>query len=192
MGVPLPTGHPVTIVPNLPENLDLAILRSIQTDNFKFIRHMIMAGWKPTNPTACGFSITINKYGVQEQWQVTQATPLHYAVCCASLQAATAILIAFPALASLSCKVTSSASDFPQSSRWTTLDLTSFFGNLYKSVDQPRHKAYEQASLVLLQMALDPPCLSFMQQLTPRERLSHAGGDWDELAAGLLSPVPRS
>eukprot|EP00961_Rhodomonas_salina_P235934 3188865-Rhodomonas_salina.2 len=53
MGIPLPKGTGVTRVPHMPITIDLAIMRSIQADNYKFIRHMIMTGWTPTNPSAC-------------------------------------------------------------------------------------------------------------------------------------------
>lgn len=187
MGVPIAMGRPVSRVPELPVTLDLAIMRSIQADNYKFIRHMIMAGWSPVNPTACGFSITINRQGEREVWQVKRATPLHYAVCCGSLQAAAAILIAFPETASLSCKVECSSSHMPLESMWTTHDLTSFFGNLYMSLDEERHTAYKQASSVLLRLKQDPQSLPFMQHASPQERLAAAGTDALQVTSALFS-----
>lgn len=193
MGIPLPKGTGVTRVPHMPITIDLAIMRSIQADNYKFIRHMIMTGWTPTNPSACSFSITINRNGDQEIWRVSQATPLHYAVCSGSLQAATAILIAFPELAALSCKVkTADTSRMPRESTWTSLDLTSFFGNLYMTLDRDRHLAYQQASLVLLHLKQDPMRLPFMEFPTPVGRLSAAGKNPQEVTQNLLAAIQCS
>jgi len=189
MGIPLPIGQPVSRVPDQPLTLDLAIMRSIQSDNYKFIRHMIMAGWSPTNNTACGFSVNINRNSEREVWHVRQATPLHYAVCCGALQAASALLIAFPELAFLSCKVETSCDDFSRATSWTALDFASFFGNLYVAVEEERHLAYKQASLVLLHLKEDRSRLPFMEAETARERLADAGKDPRKMTAAMLEAI---
>lgn len=177
MGIPVAQGRRAWPVPQMSGTLNLAIMRSIQSDNYKFIRHMIIHGWTPTNPSACSFPITINRDGEKEMWQVSQATPLHYAVCSGSLQAAAAILIAFPELAFQTCKVVTESSRMPAETMWTTLDLTSFFGKLYMTLDRERHLAYTQASLVLLRLQQDPARVPFMQFATARERLEQAGSN---------------
>ncbi len=183
MGRPVATGHPATPVPNEPFVLDVAIMRSIQADNYKFIRHMIITGWTPAHPTACSF------HGQREVWQVRQATPLHYAVCCGSLQAAAALLIAFPELVDVSCKVETSSDSTQREATWTALDLTSFFGNLYMSLDQERHVAYQQASLVLLHMKQNARRFAFMQHDSAKDRLEAAGKNPQEVTAAILEAL---
>jgi hypothetical protein len=178
-------GTAVQRVPDLPLNLDLAMMRSIQADNYKFIRYMIMSGWAPTNPAGCSFPLSINRGFETEEWKISQATPLHYAVCSGSLQAASALLIAFPEFASMSCKVETVSARMPQTLMWTTLDLTDFFAYLYMSLDSGRHLAFRQASSVLLQLQQDPDRLPFMRASTPSERLEQAGKN----PSLVLSPV---
>ncbi len=150
LGIPVVRGD--RIWPVSPETLNFAIMRSIGADNYKFIRDIIMSGWAPTNPTGYSFSLKIHSGLGTEEWTISQATPLHYAVCSGSLRAAAAILIAFPDFASMSCKVETSSTRMPQRPMWTTLDLTSFFANLYMPLDSDRHLAYRLASSVILQL----------------------------------------
>jgi len=156
---------------------DLAIMRSIQSDNYTFIRHMIIQGWKPANPRTCSFSVRINRDNVEpELWQVREATPVHYAVCCGSLEAAAGLVVAFPELAFASCEVEAGggADSMGRRSRWTALEFASFFGSLYVGVDSGRHGAYQEASLVLLHLKEHPRRLPFMLHHTPALRLAAA------------------
>ena len=85
----------------------------------------------------------------------------------------------------MACTVETISDSMPRESLWTTLDLTSFFGNLYLSRSQELHMAYQQASLVLLRLRQDARLLPFTQHATPRERLSVAGSTAQEATAML-------
>mmetsp|Transcript_27027 Transcript_27027/g.54402 ORF Transcript_27027/g.54402 Transcript_27027/m.54402 type:complete len:269 (-) Transcript_27027:70-876(-) len=164
--------------------METAVMSSIQADNFKFVRHMIMAGGTYSTPNQCIFSVTINRLGadrqVKEDWHVSNANPLHYAISCGSLNAAVALLIAFPELISEKCAVRIEAEGRKaKRARWTPLSLASFFAQLYLCVDAPRHEGYSRAAAVLERLSTDPQGFPFVHHDTPRERLEASGSDMD-------------
>eukprot|EP00961_Rhodomonas_salina_P022660 304146-Rhodomonas_salina.1 len=65
VGIPVPMGTPVSTTDMDDRSRDIAILRSIQADNYKFIRHMITTGWEPRNPNSCSFVLTKMENGLK-------------------------------------------------------------------------------------------------------------------------------
>jgi hypothetical protein len=191
MGMVIPRGTPVQLVDDESRTRDTAILRSIQADNYKFISHMIAAGWEPTSPKSCGFVITMLEHEQKEVWEVTGATPLHYAICCGRLQSATALLVAFPQYAQMRCEIkrqsqsTSPTLGHDQVSHWSVLDLAVHFMRVFQSKNHVRAEAYEKASLVLMQLNQDKSQLPFVSLPTAGERL-RAAGDCAITAMGAL------
>eukprot|EP00961_Rhodomonas_salina_P125041 1685021-Rhodomonas_salina.2 len=130
--------------------METAVMSSVQSDNFKFVRHMIMSGWTYLQANDSTFSVSINRLGadrqVQEDWHVSNASPLHFAISCGSLNAAAALLVAFPELSTTVCRVEIESELESKSTfaLWTPLELASFFADLYCAVDTPRYLAYHQ------------------------------------------------
>jgi len=181
-GVPVAQGRPVMWVPD--GGIELALMRAIKGDNYCFLRYMLVSGWVPRNPNACNFSITIECNSPQEMeyLHVKDATPLHYAICCGSLKAVAVLIIAFPELVDLSCTIESSseARDTVRS-QWSTLDLVSFFSNLYVNKEQSRHQAYSNLCVLILALQQTRHILPFVNLPSTRERLLAAGKDANEV-----------
>eukprot|EP00286_Rhodomonas_abbreviata_P023815 CAMPEP_0181296250 /NCGR_PEP_ID=MMETSP1101-20121128/4597_1 /TAXON_ID=46948 /ORGANISM="Rhodomonas abbreviata, Strain Caron Lab Isolate" /LENGTH=129 /DNA_ID=CAMNT_0023401089 /DNA_START=302 /DNA_END=691 /DNA_ORIENTATION=+ len=112
-----------------------------------------------------------------EVLRVYGATPLHYAICCGALRAASALAIAFPHLSRDKCYVDTDGSCSKNPAVWTTLDFASYFCNLYLNKDRGRHESFRQTSVILLTLQQNPSALPFLQFPTPRQRLVAAGRD---------------
>lgn len=162
--------------------IETAVMSSVQADNFKFVRHMIISGWSYSYANRSTFSVTINRLGshrqVKEHWHVSDANPVHYAISCGSLNAAAALVIAFPELSGAVCFVQIESEQGEMTSAcWTPLEFASFFAELYAAVDTPRHLAYHQAASVLNALIRNPSKFPFIHHSTPKERLLAAGID---------------
>eukprot|EP00288_Rhodomonas_lens_P019142 CAMPEP_0177716672 /NCGR_PEP_ID=MMETSP0484_2-20121128/14629_1 /TAXON_ID=354590 /ORGANISM="Rhodomonas lens, Strain RHODO" /LENGTH=292 /DNA_ID=CAMNT_0019228707 /DNA_START=13 /DNA_END=888 /DNA_ORIENTATION=- len=188
MGVVVPMGRPVSQFSIDSGALDLALMRSIQGDNYRFLRHMIILGWSPVNPRACNFSITtkLARSSQSEVLNIREASPLHYAICCGSLLAASALLIAFPELAALKCKVKATNGNVCREGEFTALDLARYFVSLYVHGNAEKLTAYQQAHQVLLMLHASPSTFPFISHATPQARLVAAGKEPQAVAASLF------
>mmetsp|Transcript_13024 Transcript_13024/g.26023 ORF Transcript_13024/g.26023 Transcript_13024/m.26023 type:complete len:322 (-) Transcript_13024:47-1012(-) len=194
VGMPLPMGTAVQCVSRDKKATDKAVMSSIQADTYKFVRHMIILGWSYGYPKNCAFSVTINETGrfrdTKEEWSVSQANPLHYAVSCGSLNAAAALIVGFPELARGFCVIEIATEGEPTcTSNWTALDLASYFAKLYSEIDQTRHESYQKASLVLLHLLHNPSRLPYLHHGTAKERLLAAGKDPRVVAAAFEEAI---
>eukprot|EP00961_Rhodomonas_salina_P228480 3087900-Rhodomonas_salina.1 len=59
-GIPVVWGTPQQLLDPDDPMLDFQMLLHIQTDDYRSIRHMILAGWRPKEARNCGFSLTLN------------------------------------------------------------------------------------------------------------------------------------
>eukprot|EP00288_Rhodomonas_lens_P018964 CAMPEP_0177703890 /NCGR_PEP_ID=MMETSP0484_2-20121128/7910_1 /TAXON_ID=354590 /ORGANISM="Rhodomonas lens, Strain RHODO" /LENGTH=270 /DNA_ID=CAMNT_0019215269 /DNA_START=114 /DNA_END=926 /DNA_ORIENTATION=+ len=147
LGVAVVWGTPARRACASPAELDAALLRSAQTDNAKFISHLICdQGWRPTRASSCcNFGITIDRSAAarrwakpltethaeeaaantstQQVWQVSCATPLHLALSCGSFKAAAVLLVAFPEFATQTCTITTPTN---QQITWSCFELAQF------------------------------------------------------------------
>jgi len=169
-------------------------MRSIQGDNYRFLRHMIILGWSPVNPRACNFSITtkLARSSQSEVLSIREASPLHYAICCGSLHAASALLIAFPELAALKCKVKATNGTVSREGEFTALDLARYFVSLYVHGNAEKLAAYQQAHAVLLNLHVSPSTVPFISHPTPQARLVAAGKEPHVVAASLYSAAQNA
>eukprot|EP00286_Rhodomonas_abbreviata_P006530 CAMPEP_0181316712 /NCGR_PEP_ID=MMETSP1101-20121128/16044_1 /TAXON_ID=46948 /ORGANISM="Rhodomonas abbreviata, Strain Caron Lab Isolate" /LENGTH=281 /DNA_ID=CAMNT_0023423983 /DNA_START=192 /DNA_END=1037 /DNA_ORIENTATION=- len=173
LGKPVPRGTPVAHCQDS-DQIDIAMLRSIQVDDYESISQMIFAGWKPVFAPSCEFLVTISEIDEAKTWEISQATPLHYAICCGRFKAAAALLVAFPTFASMTCVVKNPSLD--QEILATPLDLAVSCAQSFKSRSADCLRKYHEASLVLLclndQSSLLP---GFMHLESPSSRLLAAG-----------------
>jgi len=160
--------------------MEVAMMRSVQNNNFNFVTHMILSGWKPNleNPSLCHFSVTVHRssWNHRDHLRIKNACLLHYAVCCGSLQAAAVLLIAFPKLASLSCMV-SAENENETDEEWSMLRLTDFFRNLYKDQKNDLYNNYNAAHMVLQSLQNNQNAFPFLQLQTMKERFQAAGSE---------------
>mmetsp|Transcript_58829 Transcript_58829/g.138306 ORF Transcript_58829/g.138306 Transcript_58829/m.138306 type:complete len:298 (-) Transcript_58829:194-1087(-) len=174
LGISVPLGQPVFVVPD-ENHMDLAVRSSIEGDNYKFLRYILTTEWASSMPTTCSFSVTVNRSNLPEEIVVTHASLLHYAICCGSLHAAAALIVAFPEQALETCQVEIGVGEGSSVLTWTALDFAWLLCNLYKAIDPQKRTAYDQAFATLLNLHKCIPEVSFMLEETPRERLLAAG-----------------
>jgi len=162
-------------------------MRSIRGDNYAFLRQAMMSGWAPINPCSCNFTISIclDRESEPELINMRHNTPLHYALCCGSMQCAMALLVAFPHLASLKCTWHRAAQQEGGDETWTTIELVSFFCSLYENKDERRHVNYFLARQVLRCLAENPQVLPFVNGPSPLQRLMQVGTDAEAATAAL-------
>ncbi len=163
---------------------DRAILSSIHADEYGFLREMILKGWRPNVAQCSSLYLSIRENGVVKQWDLCDATPLHYALCCGSFAAAAAFFIAFPHHAELCCRAQSPDG---QISRWTALDLAIFLANVLLSTSVPRAQQFQQASICLIRFREKKLDVPFLVHPTPSARLAAAGND----AASAIAALTR-
>ncbi|EKX31147.1 hypothetical protein GUITHDRAFT_122648 [Guillardia theta CCMP2712] len=194
MGIPVPKAQPVMQVAIDSRGMEIALMRSVQSNNFPFVCHMILSGWTPNvvNPTLCHFSVTVHRttWNQRDCLHVKNACLLHYAICCGSLQAATALLVAFPHLATLPCTV--SGLHGSEEEEWSMLELAQFFCDLYKDQKDDLYSAYKMAHMVLTCMHSDPSVLPFINNATPRERLVAGGGEATAMIGALCEAACKT
>eukprot|EP00961_Rhodomonas_salina_P224727 3038028-Rhodomonas_salina.1 len=125
VGVAVVWGTPAVEACSNPAELDAAMVHSVQTDNAKFLSHLIrQQGWRPSPASSnYTFGITIDETNDKTRaatsklamssststgqvWCVSSATPLHLALSCGSFKAAAVLLVAFPDFATQTCTVT--------------------------------------------------------------------------------------
>lgn len=190
VGLAVPLGLPVSHVPDS-NHVDLAVRSSIQGDNYKFLRFMLTSEWSGSLPTTCNFSLAIRRSERPEEILVSHASLLHYAICCGSLHAAAALIVAFPEQAQQSCQVEMCSGRRPWVLNWTSLDFASLLCSLYESTDQHKKTAYDQAFACLLNLHQCLQDVPFMREATPRKRLLAAGGDSNLVVHALTTAVGR-
>jgi len=148
------------------------MLLHIQTDDFRSIRHMVLAGWRPKAARNCSFSLALNKDTVSHQvWEVTDATPLHFALCCGLFQAAAVLLVAFPEHADVACRAQERSGE---ERHWTALGITSFLAVIFKDLPA-KTAAYSEAAAVLLRLQTESARVPFVHMPSPVERLQALG-----------------
>uniref|UniRef100_A0A7S0EIK4 Uncharacterized protein n=1 Tax=Hanusia phi TaxID=3032 RepID=A0A7S0EIK4_9CRYP len=188
-GIPVYKGQPVMQVSIDQRCMEVAMMRSVQNNNFNFVTHMILSGWKPNleNPSLCHFSVTVHRssWNHRDHLRIKNACLLHYAVCCGSLQAAAVLLIAFPKLATLSC-IVSGETESESDEVWSLLRLTDFFRNLYKDQKNDLHNNYNAAYMVLQSLQSNQNAFPFLNLQTMKERFQAAGSDPVAMANMLL------
>eukprot|EP00961_Rhodomonas_salina_P197585 2666322-Rhodomonas_salina.2 len=177
MGLPVALGRPIFCVQGNDGGMEAAIMRSIRGDNYAFLRQAMMSGWAPINPCSCNFTISfcLDRDSEPELMSMRHNTPLHYALCCGSMQCAMALLVAFPHLVSLKCSWQRGNGSTGATETWTTLELVSFFSSLYEGKDERRHSNYFLASQVLRCLAENPQVLPFVNMPSPMQRLLEIG-----------------
>lgn len=179
-GIPTYTGTPSQLVEDDRSAVDGSILLSIQDDNYKYLRYMIMKGWTPTPVQSCGFDMRIRQGGRDKVWTIANGTPLQYALCCGKFKTAAGFLVAFPDQLDLRCTVLVDG----VTTTWSALDIALFFERHFREVSPSRAADYERAANILRQTVRGIP---FNSLATAGERIREVVDAEDAIAA--LQPV---
>jgi len=172
LGTPVVWGTPRRSVHIDEAALDLQMLLHIQSDDFCSVRNMIMAGWRPRAELNCNFALALNDDTASRQlWEVSAATPLHFALGCGFFQAAAVLLVAFPELANVACHALEKSGEVRH---WTAVDMINFLVVVFQ--DQPTKSAkYAEAGTVLLWLQKNSAAVPFLNIPSPVHRLLALG-----------------
>ena len=182
MGIPVVRGRPAFLLQLEAHEIVAAMLQGVKTNNFPFLRQMLMLGWASTATTEMSqFSFSIRVGGTHsETFAFRGASMLHYAICCSSFEVAAALLIAQPSLVDSRCCIAIGAADVEMS----TTDLASFLCGLCG-----QHDTYLTISAVLCAARINPAALPFLGLPSAAERLTAAGPDGEAVVKALSSAV---
>jgi len=184
-GTPVVWGTPRRSIQIDDDALDFQMLLHIQTDDYRSIRHMILAGWRPRALRDCNFALALNHDAASQLlWEVSEATPLHFALCCGLFQAAAVLLVAFPEHADLTCVAKESSGE---ERKWNALDITTYLAGMFR--EQPaKAAAYADAAVFLTRLQEDKQSVPFVNIPSPVARLHAVGSCPVSGLAALLVP----
>ncbi|EKX46593.1 hypothetical protein GUITHDRAFT_137987 [Guillardia theta CCMP2712] len=185
VGIPVAKGIPA--VPLSDEDVQVALVHAIDADNFNFLRRMMMVGWLPKNSAEVSLYFSEDNSGAKMfRIDLVQASALHYAIVCGSIQCFAALLVAFPSFVDNACyfkEGSSATGDFQQV---TTFEMASFMVHFTRHDPIKNEKAKKIAAILDCIQRL-PWTQPLLAHDTTYERLVAAGEDGNELVNSLYS-----
>lgn len=173
-------GTPQRLINEEDPTLDFQMLLHIMANDYRSIRHMILAGWRPKEARNCGFSLTLND---MKHWEVSDATMLHFALCSGLFEAAIVLLVAFPEHAEVACRAREQSGE---ERLWTPRGLADFL-ILTFSHQPEKMAAYSATAALLRRLEEDRASFPFVNILSTAERLVALGPCAASALAVLLS-----
>mmetsp|Transcript_3822 Transcript_3822/g.9310 ORF Transcript_3822/g.9310 Transcript_3822/m.9310 type:complete len:275 (-) Transcript_3822:14-838(-) len=173
LGTPVAWGTPRRSMNIGDTALDLQMLLHIQHGDCRAVRKMILAGWRPKTVPNCSFVMVLNDDTASRQlWEVSAATPLHFALGGGFFQAAAVLLVAFPEQADVACRAQEKSGE--ERHQWTALDMINFLAVVFQ--DKPTKSAkYSEAGTVLLWLQRNSAAVPFLNIPSPVHRLLALG-----------------
>eukprot|EP00960_Hanusia_phi_P044255 756539-Hanusia_phi.AAC.2 len=185
VGIPVAKGIPA--IPLSDEDVQVALVHSIDADNFNFLRRMMMVGWLPKNSAEVSLYFSEESSNTKMfRIDLVQASALHYAIVCGSIQCFAALLVAFPSFVDNVCYFKEGSSPNGEFQQVTTAEMATFMVHFTRHDPVKNEKAKKIVAILDCVQRL-PWTQPLLAHETTYERLAAAGEDGDNLVNTLYS-----